>query len=298
MTEPVDALLRWTQERIGERLVRIVEEQGAWPPGHRQVMSYPVRSGGKRMRPAFVYATAAAVGGTPGAPDVGADPPPCWRRAEPAALAVELVHTYSLVHDDLPAMDDDELRRGRPTVHVAYDEAQAVLAGDSLLTLAFGIAGGDHGVYPESVDATLRLRTVQALARAAGASGMVGGQSMDLGHEGPLDDLGALERLHRAKTGALFRFSCSAGAELAGADPVTVDSMARVGEDLGLAFQIADDLLDAGEDEPSYLRFLGEEGTRTEARRVVDGAMGRIEGFGEAGSLLRALALRCVERVY
>jgi farnesyl diphosphate synthase len=203
------------------------------PPRLAASMRHAALGGGKRLRP-FLLIETAALFGCPA------------ERALPAALAVELVHCYSLVHDDLPAMDDDDMRRGRPTVHVAFDEATAILVGDALLTLAFGVVAESPGV-PGPVVA----RLVARLAQAAGAGGMVGGQMLDLTAEGRFDGgtplpLGveAVAHLQSLKTGALFRFAIEAGAMLGAADAAQRTALATFADKLGLAFQLSDDLLD------------------------------------------------------
>jgi geranylgeranyl pyrophosphate synthase len=192
-------------------------------------MRHAVLGGGKRLRPVTVIAACEAVGGT-------------LERALPGACAVELVHAYSLVHDDLPAMDDDDERRGQPTVHVAFDEGTAILAGDALLTLAFeSLATPSAGVAPAR-----QLEACRELAVLCGHAGLVGGQSLDIAQaDRRIADLEALERIHLGKTAALFRVSAAIGGHLGGADVVAQTALACYGEELGLAFQHADDRLDA-----------------------------------------------------
>ena len=190
-------------------------------------MRHAVLSGGKRLRP-FLLIHSAGLFGVPLA------------EALPAACAVELVHCYSLVHDDLPAMDDDDLRRGRPTVHVAFDEATAILAGDALLTLAFEtLAGADC-----SADPAIRVQLVALLARAAGAGGMVGGQSLDLAFENTRPSGADIRQMQTMKTGALFGFACQAGAALGRAGPADQARLRQFADHFGHAFQMTDDLLD------------------------------------------------------
>jgi geranylgeranyl pyrophosphate synthase len=223
---------------------------------------YPLRTGGKRMRPLFVLAAAEAVAGTPGWGIPG---------ALDAAAALELVHTYSLVHDDLPCMDDDDLRRGLPTVHRAYGEDAAVLVGDALLTEAFVVAAA----VPD-IGAAL----VRALGEAAGARGMIGGQAADIGMTGAIADVDALLALHRGKTGALLRAALKMGGFAAGADADTLATLDRCGDAVGLAFQIHDDWLDAEQDEgkgddgpPSFVALVGRGGTVALAARWRDEAL-------------------------
>jgi geranylgeranyl diphosphate synthase type II len=228
-----------------------------------------------------------------------------------AACAVELVHTYSLIHDDLPAMDNDDLRRGRATCHKAFDEATAILAGDGLLTLAFEL------IAREVAPAQAALRCVRILAQAAGPAGMVGGQMADLqAQEQALDrrnegSLSELEAIHRKKTGALLLAPLQMGAVIAGAPPAHQDALDHYGQAVGLAFQIVDDLLDVQGDETkvgkrvgkdsglgkwTYPRFLGLDGSRRRAQQLADQAVTAIAALGPRGHRLRELALALLER--
>ncbi|MBJ20364.1 MAG: polyprenyl synthetase family protein [bacterium] len=243
--------------------------------------------GGKRLRPLFALAAAEAVGGPAQA-------------ALPLAVAVEMIHTYSLIHDDLPCMDDDVLRRGRPTVHVAYDEATAVLAGDALLTEAFAVlaAGADA---ESATEAPTRILAVARLAAAAGAKGLVGGQVDDLAFEAGGSPEGTvhawLASIHARKTAALFQASIVAGAALAGATPVQRSRLEAFGRDVGIGFQIADDLLDADSEEAaSILRLQGIDDARRGAEGLLDRALEEIEGWGEAAEPLRVLARFSIRR--
>ena len=270
---------------------------GGRPRRLADAMRHSLLAGGKRMRPVLTLAAHAAC---------GADPS---RRgaAVTAAQAVEMVHTYSLVHDDLPCMDDDDLRRGRPTCHVAFDEATAVLAGDALLTLAFDLLSRVQS-------AEIGLGCVSSLARAAGAVGMVGGQAQDLEAEANpafVSDGAALEAIHRRKTGALIACACELGAITARAGDDRLFALRDYGESLGLAFQIADDLLDltadaaalgktAGKDvaagKLTYPALYGMEGSRARAAELIDAALAALEPLGGAADPLRALARYAVER--
>ncbi len=273
------------------------------PARLREAMGHLLFPGGKRLRPVFALAGAEAVGGAP-------------ERAMPLAIAVELIHTYSLVHDDLPCMDDDDLRRGRPTVHVAFDEATAVLAGDALLTEAFG-ALSDLAAEPDGCAAAVRLSVLARLARAAGAAGLVGGQVDDLafaatGAGGATAAVGVessstrvesgtdharLASIHARKTAALFEASIVGGALLGGASEAQSTRLERFGRDVGIAFQIADDLLDADADEAaSILRLAGIDDARAGANALLDRALGEIDGWGEGAEPLRALARFAVRR--
>jgi geranylgeranyl diphosphate synthase type II len=258
-------------------------------------MRYSVMAGGKRLRPVLCLMAAEACEG-----DLDA--------ALPAACALEMVHTYSLIHDDLPAMDDDDLRRGRPTCHKAFDEATAILAGDGLLTLAFEVIA--RHVRP----AEAALGCVRTLAEAAGPEGMVGGQMADLQAEGRTDGTTQkLEAIHRRKTGALLLASLRMGGIVAGASEVELKALDAYGRAVGLAFQIVDDLLDVEGDEEklgkrvgkdsghgkwTYPAFLGIEGSRRRAEQLADeaaAALAPLDGRGR-GDWLRALALDLLER--
>lgn len=257
----------------------------------RDAMAYGVR-GGKRMR-AFLVLESARLHGV--AEDA----------ALPVAAAVEALHAYSLVHDDLPAMDDDDLRRGQPTVHVRWGEATAILAGDALQSLAFEMLAD-----PRIGGAEARMRLVAALARASGAAGMVWGQALDIAAETAGTPLGLedITRLQGGKTGALIRFAATAGALVAGADPGPLD---RYAEALGLAFQIADDILDvtgdeavtgkrvgkdAGAGKATFVSLLGLEGAQAEARRHVAAGTAALSIYGEQARNLHELARFVIER--
>ena len=237
-------------------------------------MRHLVFPGGKRLRPALAFAAAEAVGAPP-------------ERALPVATAVELVHCYSLIHDDLPCMDDDDERRGRPTVHVAYGEATAVLAGDALLALAFEVlaaAGAEH-------DRSRVVDALRALAEAAGSRQLVGGQVDDLHFDPAHADAAAVEAVHRRKTGALFAAALVGGAALAGADAGSRRRLAAFSTRIGVAFQIADDLLDRGADEGcSLVAQIGEAAARARADELLAEALGALEPFGARAEPLRELA--------
>jgi geranylgeranyl pyrophosphate synthase len=231
---------------------------------------------GKRLRPALALAAASAVGAES-------------ERAVPMAIAVELIHTYSLIHDDLPCMDDDAVRRGRPTVHVAYDEATALLAGDALLTAAFGVLAA------AKVDPVRQVGALRELASAAGAAGLVGGQ---------IDDLAAtareqttVESVHARKSAALIAASIAGGACLGGAAEDMLDALRRFGTKLGVAFQIADDLLDADEeDHCSLVAVLGADAAHARAELLLEEALAALPLTGERAEPLRALARYAVRR--
>ena len=281
--------------KVAREVDALFERQLAGPKDRscrlHEAMRYAA-AGGKRLRPLLVVASAALFA-VPRA------------QALRAGLAVECIHVHSLIHDDLPCMDDDDLRRGRPTVHRAFDEATAVLAGDALLALAFEILGAPA----THADAEVRGQLITELAKAVGAKGMAGGQMLDLTAEG--SDLNAVTRLQRLKTGALIGWCLDAGAIMGGTrheDRVALRGYAHC---LGLAFQIADDLLDVGGDEgrvgkkvrkdeaqgkETFVSLLGEERARAQAALLVEQAVDHLRDFGEDGRLLQAVARFAVAR--
>lgn len=274
----------------------LVDGEVARPARLLEAMRYAALGGGKRLRPFLVIESAALF-------SVPRD------AALMAGAALECIHCYSLAHDDLPAMDDSDLRRGRPTLHKAFDEATAILGGDALLTIAFDIATRDE-VHD---DANVRVKLVRALARAAGLGGMAGGQMLDLAGEGRFGESGAVDvaLLQRMKTGALLRFACIAGAILGRASEAQHKALDDYGRALGEAFQIADDLLDiegdaatlgkaTGQDaaagKTTFVTLLGAEGARARLRDLVAEADGALSSFGAAASTLRAAARFVAER--
>ena len=289
-----------TLERGRERVNTALEN---WLPAAEQAperlhraMRYAVLGSGKRLRPALVYATGDALGAAPEA----LDPPAC---------AVELIHAYSLVHDDLPAMDDDDLRRGSPTCHRQFDEATAILAGDALQAHAFGLI--TDPAYAGAIPEAMRARMAATLAAAAGAEGMAGGQAFDLFAGGHTPELAELERMHRYKTGALIQASVLLGALAAGANDDERARLARYGAAIGLAFQIVDDILDVTADtatlgktqgadvernKPTYPALLGLDGARDHAAAMRDEAIDALDGDDDRFEPLRALARFVVER--
>ena len=223
---------------------------------------YPIRTGGKRIRPLFLFAALEALG-----LEVNDD-------AYTAGAAIELIHTYSLVHDDLPCMDNDDLRRGKPTVHKKYSEGVAVLVGDALLTKAFEILSkvSDQHVAP----------LVRLLSKSAGSVGMIGGQSLDIGFEGTVDSLERLTLLHRRKTGALIAVALEMAGILGNASPEKATALVEFGKHIGLAFQLADDVLDAEEDAaedgpPSFVKLLGETETHIAAQQSMSDALTQLD---------------------
>jgi geranylgeranyl diphosphate synthase type II len=234
----LDAYLAEARGAVEAALERYLPRPPACPPQLAEALRYSLLAGGKRLRPVLTLAAAAAV---------ARDHPDARRLALPAACAIEMIHTYSLVHDDLPAMDDDSLRRGRPTTHVVYGEGVAILVGDGLLTEAFALLAREPAVDSPAVEAR-KVRAIALIARAAGAIGMVGGQALDLAGSvqsgAETDVAGALRDLHSRKTGALIRAAAGAGALMAGASDDVVAAVDRYAENVGLAFQIVDDILD------------------------------------------------------
>ncbi len=281
-----------------EKLESTINSLIAVPPGPEarvfEAMRYGTLNGGKRLRP-FLVLSGARLFDVPDA------------LALRVGAAVEMIHSYSLVHDDLPAMDDDDLRRGRPSCHIAFDDATAILAGDGLLTLAFEVLA-DPSTHP---DAEIRCSLATAFSRAAGASGMVGGQMIDLEAENFETTPDLITRLENMKTGALISLSCEAGAILgdAGADARAL--LRDYGYDLGLAFQVTDDLLDVEGDEANlgkkvgkdaaagkatFVSLLGVDGAKKEARMLVDRAIARLEGFGKEADAYRQMGCFVLER--
>ena len=291
VTDTESRLTAWRQ-RVEDSLDACLPSEGT-PPGRlHAAMRYALFPGGKRLRPLLVLAAAECAGGQ-------VEP------ALPGACAVELVHAYSLIHDDLPALDNDDLRRGRPTVHRAFNEALAILAGDALLTRAFEVLVS-AGSAPER-----RLAAVQTLAGAVGTAGMIGGQVDDLEAAGQSPDGARVESIHLRKTAALMGASARIGALLAGAPPGQADDLGRFGEQLGFAFQIVDDLLDregsasevgkaVGKDaragKLTYPSVWGVEESRRRARQVTDAAVAGLARWGERACVLRQFADRVVER--
>ena len=280
--------------RIEQVLDRALTLPEAGSARLREAMRYSALGGGKRLRPTLVYTAGTALGASPEALD------------DPAA-AVELIHVYSLVHDDLPAMDDDDLRRGRPSCHRAFDEATAILAGDALQALAFELLAGRGGpALPDPAEAQRRLAMSRLLAQGIGTAGMAGGQAIDLEAVGRRLDLAALQDMHRRKTGALIETSVLMGAAAAGVFEGPVHAALReYGSAIGLAFQIQDDILDvtgttasigkiagadAAHDKPTYTSLMGLEGARAEAAAQHARALAALAPLGPAGADLARLA--------
>ncbi len=292
----VETTITALRQRTEQTLEQYLPPEGQTPQQLHQAMRYAVLGGGKRIRPILVYSAATAV---------QAD----LAQGDAAAAAVELIHAYSLVHDDLPAMDNDDLRRGRPTCHKAFNEATAILVGDALQALAFQTLA-DNTLLP----ASSRLQQVRVLTEASGAAGMVGGQALDLASVGQPMDIEGLETLNRMKTGALIRASVLLGA--LGRVDITAADLTRLShyaECVGLAFQIQDDILDItsdtatlgktqgsdqARDKPTYPMLLGLEPAQRRAGNLCAEAQAHLEPFGERASVLSWLADFIVQRLH
>ena len=264
----------------------------------REAMRYSLFNGGKRVRPTLAYASALAIND-----DALKTHLDLLNRV---ACALESLHSYSLVHDDLPAMDDDDLRRGKPTCHIAFNEATAILAGDALQTFAFKLLS-----EAESVDSKIQLALIRQLANAAGAEGMVLGQTIDFEAVDKLIDLVQLENMHRHKTGALIRASVSMGATAVGATSNQLKALDDYADAIGLAFQVQDDILDVTADtetlgkqqgadiarnKPTYVSLLGLEGARSKAQELHQQAIAALSNFGKGADYLRTLSAYIIER--
>ena len=280
------------REQIDAALAAAVKFDADCPVRLQEAIAYSLLAPGKRLRPQLVLMAAEACGG-----EISV--------AMPAAVAVELIHAYSLVHDDLPAMDDDDLRRGRPTCHKQFDEATAILVGDALQALAFEVLA--TRIQPPKVAA----RCCGELAAAAGASALVGGQADDLDPEFGSHSREQLEAIHRRKTGALFRVSLRLGGIVAGGNQAQLDALDQFGRHLGLAFQVTDDLLDVSGSEgevgkrvqkdiqqgkATYPGLLGVEGSREFAAELIAQACAALDVFGQVASPLRQLAQFVIRR--
>ncbi len=283
--------------RVDAALDRYLPKEGERPESLHKSMRYSVFAGGKRVRPVLMLAACQAVGGD-------------TEKAMPAACAIEMIHTYSLIHDDLPAMDDDDFRRGNPTNHKVFGEAIAILAGDALLTEAFKLISDP--LFAAQCDPVSRLAVIHEIATCAGSYGMVGGQVVDMESEGkPGMDLPTVQYIHTHKTGALIKAAVVAGAVLGGADQGKLAAITRYGEAAGLAFQIADDILDiegtteeigkdAGSDQErgkaTYPAVMGLAAAKEEARSMMDEAFKALEVFGAEADPLREIAAYIVKR--
>jgi geranylgeranyl diphosphate synthase type II len=304
---PLREYLRTRRDEVEQALARALPAIPGRLATIRDAMRYSVFAGGKRLRPVLALTAAETV--APGHPQAAG-------LAMPAACAIEMIHTYSLIHDDLPAMDNDSMRRGKPTLHVVYGEGLAILAGDGLLAEAFALLAREPDDAGRPEIAGRKLAVIRRIADAAGAEGMVGGQAIDLqavGHSHGADalDAGGLQDMHARKTGALIRAAAAAGAVMAGAPPARVDAVDRYAAWLGLAFQIVDDVLDvegevqdlgktAGKDaaagKPTYPALFGLDASKRMAQEAADAAIAALAGAQLDGSRLAEIARWVVSR--
>ena len=298
MSNALKEYLSFCQTRVERALEDRLPNGQLLPQKLHQAMRYSVLNGGKRMRPMLTYCTGKTLGIAPEA----LDGPAC---------AVEFIHVYSLIHDDLPAMDNDDLRRGKPTCHVAFDEATAILAGDALQTLAFEILAHDSSITA-SPDA--RLKMIIALAKASGSQGMVGGQAIDLQSVGTRLNLPELENMHIHKTGALIRASVNmATLAKADIDSTVATKLDHYAKCIGLSFQVKDDILDEesdtatlgktqgkdkDNDKPTYPALLGLSGAKQKTQELHEKALDSLSIFGKEADLLRDLSLYIIQRTH
>jgi farnesyl diphosphate synthase len=298
MSNALKEYLSFCQNRVEKALEDRLPSGQLLPQKLHQAMRYSVLDGGKRMRPMLTYCTGKALGIAP----ESLDGPAC---------AVEFIHVYSLIHDDLPAMDDDELRRGKATCHVAFDEATAILAGDALQALAFEILAHDPSITATAQD---RLKMIVALAKASGSQGMVGGQAIDLQSVGMSLNLPELENMHIHKTGALIRASVKlATLAKADIDPTMATKLDHYAKCIGLSFQVKDDILDEesdtatlgktqgkdkDNDKPTYPALLGLAGAKQKAQELHEKALDNLSIFGKEADLLRDLSLYIIQRTH
>jgi geranylgeranyl diphosphate synthase, type II len=292
-TETITKYLARRASEVNEWLDRLLPSSDVHPQQLHQAMRYSVLAGGKRIRPALVLTSGEAMGA---------------KTAElmPAACAIEMIHTYSLIHDDLPAMDNDDLRRGRPTCHKAFGEAVAILAGDALLTLSFEVLAST------SLDADRRVRVIKEFSAASGSRhGMIGGQMADIENEGKEVSASTLEQIHREKTGALIAASAAVGGIIAGAGDDEIERLRAYGQRIGLAFQIADDILDVtstseqlgktpGKDQAAnkatYPAIHGIQASHVRARQLVDEAVETVSTLGLETTYLQEIARFIIAR--
>ena len=295
-SKPLADFLQECQQRVDRRLSDMLNAN-IYSQTLKEAMQYACLGGGKRIRPVLTYGSALAMGGS-------------LESADNAAAAVELIHSYSLVHDDLPAMDDDDLRRGQPTVHKAFDEATAILTGDALQSLAFQILSADI----DPMGATKRLAMVQILSRAAGATGMVGGQSLDFEAVGEKLSLAQLEQMHKLKTGALIRCAVLLGGmSCETTNDAQMLALAVYADNIGLAFQVQDDILDvtgntsqlgkpqgsdSNKNKPTYVSLLGIDAAKDLAASLSGKAITALRGFPHSADPLRELASYVVSRLH
>jgi farnesyl diphosphate synthase len=296
MSNALKQYLVSAQSRVERALDARLPSENVLPKKLHDAMRYSTLDGGKRMRPMLTYAT----GKTLGLSEDVLDGPAC---------AVEMIHVYSLIHDDLPAMDDDDLRRGKPTSHIAYDEATAILTGDALQALAFEVLANDPSI---KADAKSRLKMITALTKASGSQGMVGGQAIDLESVGTMLTLPELENMHIHKTGALIRASVNMAAlAKKDLDPAVAKKLDHYAKCIGLSFQVKDDILDEESDtatlgktqgkdqdnnKPTYPALLGLSGAKQKAQELHEQAVESLGSFGSEADLLRDLSLYIIQR--
>jgi farnesyl diphosphate synthase len=296
----LEAWLASKSQRAENALLHFLDPENSVPEHLHEAMRYAVLGGGKRIRPLLVYAASEL------RPKEMID----QVLVDSAAAAIEMIHAYSLVHDDLPCMDDDDLRRGRPTVHKAYDEATALLVGDALQTRAFEILSS-HRAEDSTSTIAVRLAMIEALAFASGSKGMAGGQAIDLQHVGKKMDLPALERMHAMKTGALLNCAVRLGGITAQLPQEALASLHSYAQALGLAFQVVDDILDAtadsatlgktagkdaAQDKPTYVTLKGLDYAQELAKELKGRALNSLNQFGPEADALRHLAGLVVDR--
>ncbi|MGI6453356.1 MAG: polyprenyl synthetase family protein [Syntrophomonadaceae bacterium] len=289
--------LRQRKEYVDSCLKKFMAQEETFPPAIHKAMYYSVFNGGKRLRPILVLEGAALAGGKK-------------ERAVPIACAIEMIHSYSLVHDDLPAMDDDDFRRGKPTCHKVFGEALAILAGDALLTAAFGLMAGVSST-DDQVPAVRVLKVIEEIAAAAGSQGMIGGQVLDLEHEGRDTGIDTLRKIHCLKTGELFRTSIRAGAIIGGMEADGIRALDNYAANFGLAFQISDDILDVNGNEEiigkpvgsdqrnqktTFPSLLGMEKSQQILQESVNDCIDSLKGFGPEANFLRNLAYYLLHR--
>jgi geranylgeranyl diphosphate synthase type II len=286
------------KNQIVESSLEKIIQDSQLSPTLVKAMKYSLMAGGKRIRPVLCLAACEAVGGGP-------------EDALTAACALEMIHTYSLIHDDLPAMDDDELRRGQASCHIAFDEATAILAGDALLTLAFEVLSAADSNDADGQQASRRLQVIRLIAQAAGYQGMIQGQMLDIASEGRKLSAAELETMHRLKTGALIETALACGALLGGADQQQRGWLSDYACKIGLAFQVADDILnvegnpevmgkavgtDSLREKSTYPSVLGLEGARKFSKNLIREALQALENFDQRADPLRSIARYIIER--
>jgi farnesyl diphosphate synthase len=295
LNEPTSLWLQRSTERVDQAILKYFDDQVSATSGLKAAMHYAATGGGKRVRPLLIYATASLMGKEL-SQVAGVDA---------CAVAVELFHTYSLVHDDLPCMDNDDLRRGRPTVHKAFDEASALLVGDALQTMAFQL------IAQSALDDAQKVQVITSLSMAGGMAGMAGGQAIDLASVGKQLTQNELELMHRLKTGALLRAAVQIGAIAINLNEQEKKSLDKFASALGLAFQVVDDVLDASSDsqtlgktagkdaaanKPTFVSLMGLDGAREFVRKLHQEALDSLGIWGDNADLLRAIASKVVNR--